>query len=686
MSPIIFAISFAVSNLVDPFWGSGGTASAPSEGMSRGWNWEKAQTGNTFPGAVRPFGWVSVCGYSGGYSSGYGRFGCSGEGPAPEKTKELKLFGFTHFHHNGAGWIGSFQNYVLMQPFAGTPDLTRASSVRGETASPGYYAAGLPDYGAQFELTADRFAACHRYAFAKDGGRVRIDFTQAGYRREIFDGRPTYAESIGDYVINATAEGEWSGFLVIGGLKRYFALRTKGAVGERTDGVLTLSFAGRTAETVIGFSDESVEEAVIRARAAERSGFEAVRESAAVEWEDLLGGIRVEFAQESDARRFYSALYQSCIKPVEYRPGRFVEFATTWDAYRTQLPLVLSLCPKFARPLALSMLKTSEEVGYFPNCYLRQKRLSHNDVQASALGAYVMADACFRGLLGKSEYPRVKAFFEREFRTTDISKRSLSHALDLGGAYHAAAEVARMNGDAATAAEWESSAAVWKSAYDPATGLLRRSDNFYEGSEKNYSFRPHVGMAERIALAGGREKFERMLEDFFAVGADFPCWTPKEDRLPRPGRFEGLNNEADMDAPLCWFWIGRSDRVAEVHDLVRRCRFADGEGGLPGNNDGGGTSSWYVWSCLGLRPFAGTPYVFLVSPTVVRADIPFGAGRLSIAVERENAKSIYPADYVFNGRELREPWLPVADLVKGGRLVFRLADKPAGKSFVPDWL
>ena len=76
---------------VDPFFGTGGTTSAPSEGMARGWNWEKAQTGNTHPGAVMPFGWVSVCGYSGGYSSGYGRFGCSGSGSPPEVLKELKF-------------------------------------------------------------------------------------------------------------------------------------------------------------------------------------------------------------------------------------------------------------------------------------------------------------------------------------------------------------------------------------------------------------------------------------------------------------------------------------------------------------------------------------------------------------------------------------------------------------------
>ena len=53
------------SSLVDPFWGNGAVQSLETTGMARGWNWLKAQTGNTHPGALMPFGWVSACPYSG---------------------------------------------------------------------------------------------------------------------------------------------------------------------------------------------------------------------------------------------------------------------------------------------------------------------------------------------------------------------------------------------------------------------------------------------------------------------------------------------------------------------------------------------------------------------------------------------------------------------------------------------
>ena len=150
--------------------------------------------------------------------------------------------------------------------------------------------------------------------------------------------------------------------------------------------------------------------------------------------------------------------------------------------------------------------------------------------------------------------------------------------------------------------------------------------------------------------------------------------------------FEGMNNESDMETPYCWLWVGRSDRMAEVIDLIRRCRFTTGEGGCPGNNDTGALSSWYVWCCLGIYPLTGTRYCLLGSPSVTHAELDLSGGTLKIAVEREGAKSIYPVGYEFNGRKFAEPWLTLSEVESGGELTFRLADRPAGDSPVPDWL
>ena len=131
---------------VDVFWGSGATALPEAEGIARGWSWEKAQCGNTHPGAVLPFGWVSVCAYTGGYSSGYGRLGVSGGGTPPVKTARMEGFGFTHFHQSGAGWCWVFYNLFRFAPAAIGADTSKPSSITDEKGSPGYYAASLPDH------------------------------------------------------------------------------------------------------------------------------------------------------------------------------------------------------------------------------------------------------------------------------------------------------------------------------------------------------------------------------------------------------------------------------------------------------------------------------------------------------------------------------------------------------------
>ena len=670
---------------VDPFWGSGGTQSPKSEGMARGWSWLKAQTGNTHPGAVRPFGWVSVCAYSGAYSSGYGRFGVSSGGPAPERLKKMTGFGFTHFHHSGTGYIGKFYNLFLFTPHAPAADVSKASALTDETAVPGFYAATLADYGASFELTARPFAACHRYRFPDGKGIVEIDTTAAGYRRDIAGGPKNYRETATCERLEQ-ANGGWRGSVMIDGTRLYFDLRIlRGSVkdAQAKDGRIKIVFDGQIAETAIAFSYVGAEEAASRANEAALAGFDKSRNEAAADWSARLSRIRADFADKRLRSRFYSALYHSLVKPSD-SGGKWSDFVTMWDVYRTQLPLAMSVEPDIARPMLLSLLSDSERLGYIPNFQLIYGDSARTDVQATSLALFTLADGFFRGALTKADYPRIKAAATREFANPDVEKRSPSHTIDIAGAYYAMAFVAKACGDGAYAEELRRLSGVWRKAYDPATGYLRERAKYYEGDNRTYSFRPHPGMADRIELAGGTAKFMRMLDDFFAVG--YEPRPGEKDRIFRPGRFEGFNNESDIDAPFAYLWCGRADRMSEVIDLGRRCRFTDGEGGCPGNNDSGGISAWFVQACLGLHPVSGTPYYALGTPSVEKAEVDFARGTLRIRVVRESPRSIYPAGYAMDGRDLREPWVKVDELERGGELTFRLADNPSSaKSPAPKW-
>ena len=685
----------------DPFWGNGAIADLKSEGMARGWSWEKAQTGNTHPGAVCPFGWVSVCAYSGAYSTGYGRNGCSSDGPAPELYDRKAAFGFTHFHNSGTGWIGMFYNYFLFTPFLRGRDVTQVSDLADERAEPGYYAATLVDYGTSFEVTAAPQAACHRYRFSGNGGVVRIDTTAAGLSRSI--GVRNYAERINWGDVKKVSPHCWCGYNFIHGVNLRFALCVRGQVvsSKNNAGVIELVFEGETAETAIGFSLLSAAEARSRVEDAFTRGFDAVRANARERWRETLGGIRARFSSEWESRAFYGALYQSCIKPCDYGGG-FVDFSTLWDVYRTELPLVMAVSPVRARQIAVFMLDMILNNGKFPIQYSMSSKMDASSEQATSLAVYTLADAFFRGLFDVSDYPRLKRAFEAELDGVCLENRSSSFVLDYVGACGAAAGVAKACGDTVFANDLQRRGAVWKRVYDGQSGLLKAKGPYYEGDHRNYSFRPHPFMNERVELAGGQARFAALLDDFFCVGYEpdpaapaQPCrrkgiadYMPEfsKDRPLRPGYFEGLCNETDMDAPYSYLWCGRADRLAEVLSLVRRCRFAAGEGGCPGNNDAGALGSWYVWSCLGLYPMTGSPYFLLGSPSVDSAELSVTRGVLKVRVERESVDAIYPVSYAFNGKTFTTPWLPVKDFEQGGELVFSLSKRPLSGTPVPDWM
>lgn len=118
-------------------------------------------------------------------------------------------------------------------------------------------------------------------------------------------------------------------------------------------------------------------------------------------------------------------------------------------------------------------------------------------------------------------------------------------------------------------------------------------------------------MRARIALAGGDDAFLGMLDTFFGFGAGAvtqPGRAPSTAEMAagyRLNRFEGLNNEPDMEAPWAYHYAGRQHRTADVVHAALTWQFGTDRGGLPGNDDSGGLSSWYVWASLGFFPVAG---------------------------------------------------------------------------------
>jgi putative alpha-1,2-mannosidase len=714
---------------VDPFLGSEPTDLPPQTGLAATWWWPKPQIGNTHPGATYPLGMVSACAYSGAYPTGYGRYDLSLEGVPSTLHDKPTASGFTHFQQSGTGAIRKYYNYFRVTPMVEPLDaLGRLWDLTDETAEPGLYSATL-DSGVRAELTVGPKSAIHRYTFPENPrARVVIDFSLGGLsipygatiplRAHLETLEPGVAQ--GEIVVEGTPIAVYIECDTPQWRQMLFYDRRLMPGGKRLDfdhirpttlrpfGLMWAgpARAGETIELRIGFSLRGVEQARRNLREDCGDGparFDARREKTKRTWRKQLKTISVKTPSAERQTVFSTALYHSLIKPClapsesPFWPsdGPFAfDISTMWDIYRTQLPLLTALMPERAVELANALLTICEEEGNFPIGYRMARGSDRFSRQGSALAHTFLADLCQLGLPG-IDWEWALVHMSDDLRRTYGEEfllhgeaHPISHTLDLAFGYWATAKVARRVGDTALAEQFEALAERWINAFDARSGLLKDS-TYYEGSRYNYSFRLLHDMASRIELSGGSDAFVAQLDVFFGFGAPAvtqPGTRPGVDEMLagyRLGRFEGLNNEPDMDAPWAYHYAGRPDRTAEIVHNVLLQQFGTGRGGLPGNDDSGGLSSWNVWASLGLFPVAGQNLFLLNAPLFSSATIAVGDESFRVRT-RNFVEPVHggPAQYVqsmrLNDEPLERSWISGSELHRGGELLVELGPEPSG--------
>ncbi|MEM7143445.1 MAG: glycoside hydrolase domain-containing protein [Actinomycetota bacterium] len=694
--------------------------------MAATWWRPKPQIGNTHPGATFPFGMVSACAYSGAYPTGYGLYDLAREGVPTAIHDRHVASGFTHFQQSGTGAIRKYYNYVRVTPMLGPLDeLGTEWPLIDERAEPGYYRARLGS-GIDCELTVGPKSAVHRYTFpAHRDARIVIDVTNGGLA--IAHGLTVPSRAQLQIVAPGVARGEivvegvplamhiecdtpeWKHMLwydrrlMAGGGRLEFdsirqtTLRPFGIVSRGP------TESGQEVELQIGFSLRGVEQAERNLRAdLGDGGFDTRRSETRRAWRSQLDAVRVEGGSSEQRATFATALYHSSIKPClapdesPFWPadGAFAfDIATMWDIYKTQLPLITTIRPDVATDLVHALIQVAAEEGNLPIGYRMARGADRFFRQASALAHTFFADICELGLPGIDwewvllhMHTDLRRYYGEEYLEQDVA-HPVSHTLDIALGYHCTAKVARHIGDTELADELDALAGRWRNAFDPATGLLIDS-TFYEGGRWNYSFRLLHDMAERIELAGGEDAMLGLLDRFFGYDAD-----PVKQLGVAPSahevadgyalnRFEGLNNEPDMEVPWAYHWLGRPDRTAQIVHAILTAQFGTGRGGLPGNEDSGGLSAWYVWASIGLFPAAGHGAFLLNAPAFRHIRLRTGSSDVVIETTGHvDPDPDGPVGYVqraeVDGRPLDRSWLTSRELHAASRIHLELGPEPS---------
>ena len=670
---------------VNVFQGCGEIDLPKPEGIAARWFFIKAGCGNTSPAATLPFGAMSVGPFSGGYPTGYTDHMPNSHSRPRRFPGGRGLLGFAHLQQSGTGAIGYYYNYAVVTPrYQASPERRVPVTEAGE---PGYYRAVLEDIAC--ELTVSGRTALHRYTFGSPGGNVEIDFTNNGVNIPDWGKQHVY-----DLKVELPEENVCAAEATIEGVKIYFAVRANAPLTRTEKGARLAAPANGTARLWVSLSPVSAAKAL--ARVNETPDFDTAKAAAREAWNTVLSRIRVETPEEKTKEIFYSNLYHSLVKPADWSGESFIygdapftaDLNTLWDMYKTELPLLFAVYGKeIGEKLCETLLRLCEALGFMPNSIGLSDEYKKPNGQARMLGSYALLTAYRYGL--DVDPVRILANLKTDLVAPDKrdfteTGRCISHTflLDMAEICTLGADLAKELGDGEAEALLRPYGQLWKTAYDPETGLLKADTGYYEGTLYNYSFRQMADMDARIRLSGGRERFVSLLDKFFGYGApptvqptDPENYAPVEEGM-QLGRFEGFNNESDTEAPYSYIYAGRQDRTCEVVRGGMKYMFTAGRGGIPGNNDTGALSSYYVFAALGLFPVAGQDLFLIGSPFVKKAEVTLWNGKtLTVEAPGTDDAHIYVKGVTFNGKPLPEYRLSAGELLAGGTLNFEMTDR-----------
>ncbi|MBO5224557.1 MAG: glycoside hydrolase family 92 protein [Clostridia bacterium] len=688
--------------LVDVFYGNGETDRFFDDGLASKWFYIKALCGNTTPHATLPFGKMSVGAYSGGYPTGYGLHYPNSCGGIKKLAKEPYVIGFSHLHQSGTGAIQYYYNYAIVSPFYGDiANFNEPKKLRSKQAKPGYYKAEIDDIVC--ELSVSNNVAVHKYTFEKNGGRIAIDFSNNGLCKEFGN---SYFTEVSESEIEILNNNEIAFSGVFSGIRLHFFVSIESESASvklfeknvERSGVyaknmlspygVVFDVIGDTAQLKVGYSTVSRALAIKSVREVAEK-FENVVKKANDTWNEYLSVFSIK-ASEDIMQKFYSNLYHSLIKPTDMTGERVLgvdgecitDFATFWDQYKTVLPLIFLSYPKMGEKIVKGIVNISKTLGKIP-CSFGLSNVFPCEEQAKMLAIFSLCDAYFMGVDGANVFD-IEECIQRELDRDDYKDfiasgyfERFTHILDVSDA---CLSVANITNNEKLKDRLIDLSKYWINAYS-SDGLMSNKSKYYEGDRYTYSFRLQSNMEDRVELAGGKEKFAVMLDNFFGFGGQsvkqITHLNAYDDiAQTQYHRFEGFNNECDMETPYAYIYADRHDRLCEImHECINRS-FGLGVSGLPGNNDSGGLSSLFVFNALGLFPKSGSGVFLIGSPQIDEASIKLSGGNtLRIIRERKSENEICVDKVFFNEKQLYVFKISMQEIMKGGVLRFIMKSK-----------
>jgi predicted alpha-1,2-mannosidase len=227
----------------------------------------------------------------------------------------------------------------------------------------------------------------------------------------------------------------------------------------------------------------------------------------------------------------------------------------------------------------------------------------------------------------------------------------------------------------------KSSDGKWVEPFDPKLGGGQGGrDYFTEVNSWLYTFSVQQDIPGLIELLGGRDAFNEKLDRLFLEQYGEPKFTflgQFPDATGLIGQY-AQGNEPSFHIPYLYDFSGQpwktQKRVRQIMDVW----YGDGPLGIPGDDDGGAMSSWYVLSAVGFYPVSpGNPVFEIGSPIFQETTFQLANGKVfKIVAHHASAQNKYIQSAQLNGAPLDKPWFRQSDIADGGTLILEMADHP----------
>ena len=139
-----------------------------------------------------------------------------------------------------------------------------------------------------------------------------------------------------------------------------------------------------------------------------------------------------------------------------------------------------------------------------------------------------------------------------------------------------------------------------------------------------------------------------------------------------------MGNEPSLLIPYIYNYLGAPWKTQKRVRMLLDTWFRDTLLGMPGDEDGGGMSSFVVFGMMGFYPVTpGVPAYNLCSPVFDRITIHLHNGKtVNIITHNNSADNKYIQSVSINGQPGSRVWFRHADIVNGGTIELEMGNTP----------